>query len=143
MNQQLTGMPGHQLPGVCFAPQLYIRNGIRNIEFYSKAFGARELRRWSNKDGSVHVAELSVGGAIFHLHERSTSSGCHDPETLRGTTTIIGLFVPDVDAFMKRAIAAGAIAVSPAQDYDYGYRQGLLKDPFGHLWMIEMKIEDE
>jgi PhnB protein len=45
-----------------------------------------------------------------------------------------------VDAVMAIALAAGAMLVSPAQDYDYGYRQGEIKDPFGHVWMIEMKI---
>ncbi|MEP7141394.1 MAG: hypothetical protein ABI707_00930 [Ferruginibacter sp.] len=48
--------------------------------------------------------------------------------------------MPDVDAVMDQAIAAGAIETSPAQDYDYGYRQGKIKDPFGHYWLIEMKI---
>lgn len=123
-----------------FAPQLYIKSGIRDIDFYTKAFGAIELRRFTNDDGSIHVAELSINGAIFHLHEESLKSNLFNPERHNGTTTIIGLFVSDVDAFMNRALAEGAIEISPAQDYDYGYRQGELKDPFGHIWMIEMKI---
>jgi PhnB protein len=123
-----------------FAPQLYIKSGIHNIEFYSKAFGAIELRRWTNDDGSIHVAELSIDGAIFHLHEESLKSGLFDPTKHDGTTTIIGLFVSDVNLFMKRAIAEGATEISPVQDYDYGYRQGKVKDPFGHQWMIEQKI---
>jgi PhnB protein len=41
---------------------------------------------------------------------------------------------------MQKAIAAGATVISPAQSYEYGYRQGEIKDPFGHHWMIEMKI---
>jgi PhnB protein len=48
--------------------------------------------------------------------------------------------VQDVDAVMSKAIAAGATVISPAQSYDYGYRQGDIKDPFGHCWMIEMRI---
>jgi uncharacterized glyoxalase superfamily protein PhnB len=52
-----------------FAPQLFIKNGIKDISFYEKAFGAVELRRFSNEDGSIHVAELSINGALFHLHE--------------------------------------------------------------------------
>lgn len=123
-----------------FAPQLYIKSGVRDIEFYSKAFAAIELRRWTNDDGSVHVAELSIDGAIFHLHEESLKSGFFDPEKYNGTTVAIGLFVSDVDAFMNSAIAAGAKEISPAQNYDYGYRQGEIQDPFGHRWLIEMKI---
>ena len=123
-----------------FAPQLYIKSGIKDISFYTKAFGAIELRRWTNDDGSLHVAELSIAGSLFHLHEESIRSAQFSPEKYNGTTTLIGLFVPDVDAVMNSAIAAGAIEMSPAQDYDYGYRQGEIKDPFGHTWLIEMKI---
>jgi len=123
-----------------FAPQLYIKSGVKNIDFYTKAFGAIELRRWTNDDDSIHVAELSIEGSIFHLHEESLKSGGFSPEKYDGTTTIVGLFVSDVDAFMNRAIAAGATEISSAQDYDYGYRQGRVKDPFGHTWMFEMKI---
>lgn len=123
-----------------FAPQLYIKSGIKDISFYTKAFGAIELRRWTNDDGSLHVAELSIDGSLFHLHEESIRSAQFSPEKYNGTTTLIGLFVPDVDAVMNSAIAAGAIEMSPAQDYDYGYRQGEIKDPFGHTWLIEMKI---
>jgi PhnB protein len=48
--------------------------------------------------------------------------------------------VEDADTVMNKAIEAGAVVLSPAQNYDYGYRQGEIKDPFGHVWMIEMRI---
>lgn len=123
-----------------FAPQLYIKSGVKNIDFYTKGLGAIELRRFSNDDGSIHVSELSIDGAIFHLHEESLRVSAFGPEKSNSTTTMIGLFVDDVDAYMKKTIDAGAILITPAQDYDYGYRQGEIKDPFGHLWMFEKKI---
>jgi PhnB protein len=123
-----------------FAPQLYIPNGVLDVDFYVTAFGAAELRRISNKDGTVHVAEFSIEGALFQLHEVTARSGLFDPAKHNGTTVLIGLFVSDVHSFMKRAVAAGAVEISPAQDFDYGYRQGVVKDPFGHHWMIEQKI---
>lgn len=123
-----------------FAPQLFIKAGVTSIEFYQKAFGAIELRRFLNDDGSYHVAELSIDGALFHLHEEKPQAGELSPGNIHGTTTLIGLFVNDVDAVLNNAIAAGATLISPAQDYDYGYRQGRVKDPFGHHWMIEMQI---
>lgn len=125
---------------VTFAPQLFIKNGVTNIDFYTEAFGAAELRRFSNDDGSIHVAELSIHGAILHLHEETASTRAFSAKKYNGTTVLIGLFVDDVDAVMNSAIAAGAEVLSPAQDYDYGYRQGEIKDPFGHVWLIEMKI---
>ena len=128
------------MPHATFAPMLYINSGIKNIDFYTNAFGAIELRRWSNDDGSIHVAELSIEGVMFHLHEEKAHAGQFSPARINGTTTAIGLFVEDVDAVMQQAIAAGATEITPSQDYDYGYRQGEIKDPFGHMWIIEKKI---
>ena len=125
---------------VNFAPQLFIPHGITNIDFYMKAFCATAIFCFTNDDGSIHVAELSINGTIFHLHEETQRTNSFSPERNGGTTVTVGLFVPDVDAVMSSAIAAGATVLSPAQDYDYGYRQGEIRDPFGHLWMIEKKI---
>lgn len=123
-----------------FAPQLFIPKGTRDISFYTNAFGAEELFRFTNDDESVHVAEFSIDGAIFHVHEVMDKPALFAPEKHKGSTVIIGLFVPDVDAVMERALAAGAELVSPATSYDYGYRQGEVKDPFGHQWMIQKRI---
>ncbi|MDH7460733.1 VOC family protein [Chitinophagaceae bacterium 26-R-25] len=123
-----------------FAPQLFIPSGITDISFYSKAFDAVELRSWRNDDGSIHVAELSIKGAIFHLHEDRSAKGQFEPNKINGVTALIGLFVEDVDAVMEKALQAGATVLSPAQSFDYGYRQGNILDPFGHQWLIEMNI---
>jgi len=122
-----------------FAPQLFINNGVKDISFYQNAFNATENFCLRNDDDSVHVAELYVNGAIFHLHE-VTKSHFFSPEKYNGTTAIVGLFVPDVSAVMNNAIKAGAIEINPTKDYEYGYRQGEVKDPFGHHWLIQKKI---
>ena len=124
-----------------FAPQLFIPSGVSDVSFYVKAFGAVERRVWRNDDNSIHVAELAIDGAIFHLHEEKPTAGRLDPNKIKGVTTLIGLFVEDVDAVMAKALQAGATLMSPAQDYDYGYRQGNIRDPFGHQWMIEGVLE--
>lgn len=123
-----------------FAPELFIPNGVHDISFYEKAFRAVELRRFSNEDGSIHVSELRIDGALFHLHETTAKSDYFSPDAHQGTTVCIGLFVPDVDAVMKNAIHAGAEEISPVRDYEYGYRQGTIKDPFGHYWQVQQKI---
>jgi PhnB protein len=123
-----------------FAPQLYIPGGVRDISFYEKAFGAVELQRWSNDDGTLHVAELSIDGSLFHVHEEKTGGGHLSPARAQGITTLIGLFVTDVDALFNKAVAAGGIVVTPPTSYEYGYRQAEVKDPFGHIWMIEKKV---
>jgi len=123
-----------------FAPELFINNGIKDISFYEKAFGATEEKRFSNDDGSIHVVELSIDGAIFHLHEITAKQYFSSPDQNNGTTVCIGLFVSDVDQVMNTAIKAGATEINPAQDYEYGYRQGTIKDPFGHYWQIQKRI---
>jgi PhnB protein len=123
-----------------FAPQLFIHCGCRDISFYSEGLEAVELRRWNNPDGTIHVAEFAIDGCIFHLHEESPEKGQWEPIKVRGNTALIGLFVDDVDRVIHKATQAGATTILAAQDYDYGYRQGEIRDPFGHIWLIQKKI---
>ncbi len=122
-----------------FAPELHIPNGTSNIDFYTK-FGASEHFCLRNEDGSIHVAELEINGAIFHLHETMRWFEALEPISAKGVTAVIGLFVPDVAEVMQKAIEAGAIEISPVKDHEYGYRQGMFKDPFGHYWQIQKKL---
>jgi len=124
-----------------FAPLLAIPNGVTDVSFYTKAFDAVELLHLNNDDGSVHVVEFSIDGALFHLHEVTQWSGTVIPQQAGGCTAAIGLFVPDVAAVFNRAIEAGAKEIKPVKDFEYGYRQGELLDPFGHRWIIQRKLQ--
>jgi PhnB protein len=128
-------------PKTFFAPELTIDNGVTNVDFYKKAFGAVEIRRFSNDDGSIHVSEMEIDGALFHLHE-VTSLFTSSPFKLAGTTVTIGLFVEDVDAVIASAVKAGATLKTPAKDHFYGYRQGQIVDPHGHRWQIQKRIPE-
>ncbi|HUD46374.1 MAG TPA: VOC family protein [Candidatus Baltobacteraceae bacterium] len=123
-----------------FAPHLTVRNVLAELEFCKAAFGALELRRWSNPNGSVHVAEMEINGALFHIHEEMPDSGEASPETLRGTTSAIGLFVPDPAATIRKAVAVGGAETRPVRNYDYGYQQGTVTDPAGHVWLIQKRL---
>ena len=119
-----------------FAPELHIPNGTKEVRFYTD-FGATEHFCLRNDDGSIHVAEYEIGGALFHLHEPMRSFDALEPLGAGGVTSVIGLFVEDVHAVFDRAIQAGAVSVSPVTDHEYGYRQGMFRDPFGHHWQIQ------
>ena len=123
-----------------FAPQLMVRNVIVALEFCKAAFDAVELRRFTNTDGTVHVAEMTIGGALFHIHEETLASKEMSPESVHGTTVQVGLFVSDPAAVVNKAVAAGAKELKPVIDYFYGYRQGTIVDPSGHHWLIQKKI---
>lgn len=123
-----------------FAPHLTLKDVAAGMDYYSKAFGAVELRRWSNDDGSVHVAEMQLLGQLFHLHEESPRNGEFCPVALNGVPSLIGMFVPDPDALIISGEKFGGRIQSPPADYDYGYRQGTLIDPFGHHWLFQKVI---
>jgi len=125
-----------------FAPELVIPNGVTDISFYVNAFNAVELWRLNNDDGSVHVAGFTIDEALFHIHEQTSNTGV-SPVMHNTTTVNIGLMVDDVHAVMAQAEAAGARVTSPVTDYDYGYRQGSIVDPFGHHWTIEKIINND
>lgn len=82
----------------------------------------------------------NLGEAMFHLHEENENAGAFSPRKTNGITAAIGVMVSDVDSVFSRAIAAGAVVLDPAKDYDYGYRQGKMMDPDGHHWLIKPVI---
>lgn len=122
-----------------FAPELHIPKGTNDISFYT-ALGATEIFCFRNDDQSIHVAELEFNGATFHVHETMERLNALEPIKAGGVTGIIGLFVNDVEEVFHRAIQAGAVEVDPVTDHEYGYRQAMFKDPFGHLWQVQKKI---
>jgi PhnB protein len=116
------------------APMLSVRNGARAVEFYKSAFGAIEVYRVEDPTGSV-VSRLSVDGAEFWLADESPEHDNFSPESLGGGTVRMILTVPDPDAMVARAIAAGAREVVAVEE-NYGWRLGRVVDPFGHHWEI-------
>lgn len=121
-------------------PLLSVKNTSAAIEFYKKAFGAKESECIESPDGVV-FAELSIDGARFFLSDEAPGNSNLSPESLGGSTTVrIELSVADPDSFARLAIAAGAREMFPVTDQDYGYRQGRIVDPFGHHWVVGRKM---
>jgi PhnB protein len=123
-------------------PRMFVRGAAAAIEFYRHAFGASELVRAAEPGGKIVNAEIKIGDSIISLAEESPEYGNHSPQSLGGTTMIITLNVEDADAVWNQAVSSGAKVVFPIKDQFYGYRQGRLEDPFGHLWIISTRIED-
>lgn len=128
------------MPKTSISPMLSVRRGAKAVEFYKKAFGARELFCIANDAGEV-VAQLAVGDAEFWVADESPENKNFSPESLgaefRGGATVrMVMVVDDPDALFKRALEAGATEVWPVADQHYGWRVGRLVDPFGHHWEI-------
>jgi uncharacterized glyoxalase superfamily protein PhnB len=114
----------------------------RAIDFYSRAFGAREKMRLTEPSGRVGHAELAFGAHTVMLSEEFPEYGIRAPE--RGATLpfVVHLHVDDADAMIQRAVAAGATVVRPAKDEFYGERSGRVRDPFGYEWLIGHQVEE-
>jgi len=121
-------------------PYLMVRNGARALGWYVRAFGGREVNRYDMEDGRLGHAmiELGNGGAIYlsdEFPELIERVGTLAPDTLGGTTLTVALAVDDVDAWLARAEAEGAVTIRPPADEFYG-RNAKLRDPFGHVWSL-------
>jgi PhnB protein len=121
---------------------LTIDGAAKALDFYKKAFGAEELMRMDGGGGKIMHAEIKIGDSPIMLSDENPASTCKSPKTFGGTPVAILLYVPDVDAQFKRAIAAGAKSLRPVEDQFYGDRMGTLVDPFGHVWSLATHKED-
>jgi PhnB protein len=123
-------------------PYLAIKNAVKALEFYKRAFGATESYKLLLPDGRLGHAEIRLGDSVVMLADEFPEYGGKAPETLGGSPVSIHLYVEDVDGFVKRALAAGAKERKPVMDQFYGDRSGQLEDPFGHLWWVATHKED-
>ena len=121
-------------------PYLMVRNGARALDWYVRAFGGRQMNRFDADDGRLAHAmvELGNGGAICladEFPELLDTVGMLAPDSLHGTTVTVALAVDDVDAWLARAGAEGAVTIRAPVDEFYG-RHAKLRDPFGHVWSL-------
>jgi PhnB protein len=121
-------------------PMLAIRNAAKAIEWYIKALNATELSRLTEPDGRIAHAAIGISGAVIMITEEHPDYN-RSPDTLGGTSVILNLHVPNVDAVVKQAIKEGASIIFPVKDQFYGDRAGRIKDPFGHMWIISTHIK--
>lgn len=124
------------------SPHLVCDGATEAIEFYKKAFGAEEMIRLPGPDGKLMHASIKVCGSSVMLVDANRQWGLLSPKMLNGTPVTIHLFVADVDAFVARAVEAGAEVAMPVQDMFWGDRYGVIKDPFGHHWSIATHQRD-
>ena len=121
---------------------LSIRGAAQAIDFYKRAFGAKELLRMPGPEGKLGHAELKIGDSHLMLADESPEMDFLAPHSRGGTTVQLHLYVKDVDATVQKAVAAGAKLTRPLEDKFYGDRAGTIEDPYGHVWYIATHTED-
>ncbi|HEX9479533.1 MAG TPA: VOC family protein [Methylomirabilota bacterium] len=121
---------------------LTLKDGAAAIDFYQRAFGAREIMRVASPDGKIMHAEIQVGDSRIMLADEYPGMGCVSPVSAGHATSSLYLYVPDVDAAFTRAVGAGAKVVMPVTDMFWGDRFAAVDDPSGHRWGLATHVED-
>jgi uncharacterized glyoxalase superfamily protein PhnB len=122
-------------------PYLCVSDAKAAIDFYARAFGAREKFRLTEPGGRVGHAELDLDGTTLMLAEEFPELGLRSASTIGATPVTLHLHVDDADALIRRAVGCGATLEREPQDHSHGERSGCIRDPFGHRWLIGHSIE--
>jgi uncharacterized glyoxalase superfamily protein PhnB len=126
---------GYVSPGLrAVTPYLHPVGTPAYIEFLKAAFDAQQEARFEDPDGRVAHARLRIGDSAIEMGE---AHGVYQP-----VAVALHVYLPDVDAVYRRAIAAGAKAVSEPADMSYGDRAATITDPIGNTWFIATRIRD-
>jgi PhnB protein len=134
--------PIPEAPGTVI-PYLCIKDAASAIAFYKNAFGAAEtMARITDSTGRVGHAEIRIGGSTIMLADEHPEHGFRSPQSLGAAHMLFFVNVPDVDAMVKRAVAAGGTLTRPVANQFYGHRTGEITDPFGYRWTLSTRIED-
>lgn len=123
-------------------PHLVCAGAADAIEFYKKAFNAKEEARLPGPDGKLMHAMISIGDSAVMLVDENPQWGALGPKSLKGSPVTIHLYVDDVDALVAQAVAAGVKVKMPVADMFWGDRYGALEDPFGHSWSVATHVRD-
>ena len=115
-------------------PGCVVEGGAKAIDFYKRAFDAKEHVRVNGPNGSVAHAELKIGDSLFMLGDAGPQMPKHAMHVM--------LYTQDADAVFTRAVAAGCTVNQPMQDMFWGDRAGRVTDPFGNEWFIATHKED-
>ena len=123
-------------------PYIIVKGAGQALDFYKKAFGATELFRMPGPDGKIMHAEMRIGDSPVMLADECPEMGATAPLPEGKTSVTLHLYVDNVDAFVDRAVSAGAKVTRPIANQFYGDRSCGLQCPFGHSWYVATHVED-
>ena len=122
-------------------PCLVVGDAVEAIDFYKRAFGAKEVMRIETS-GKIAHAQIRIGNSHIMISDEHPEAGALSPQSFGGSPVRIFLYVKNVDSFVGRAVAVGATLKQLVDEKVYGDRSGSLQDPFGHIWHVATHRED-
>ena len=122
---------------------LVCRDAASEIAFCKTAFGAVELSRRAEADGTVVHATLTIGEAMLFIHGEFPALASSAPQLDGSSSVVIYVYLEDVDRVIDRAVAAGATVLMPVTNAFWGDRVGRIIDPSGHVWNVATRTKDK
>ncbi len=120
---------------------LCCQDGKAEIAFCERVFGAERGLYLEMPSGSLAHAEITLCGGKMMISDEWRDMGILGPLSLGGSPVSLSVMVPDVDATLAEAVAAGAEVLNPAEDQFHGHRMAKFRDPQGHIWAVLTEIE--
>ena len=122
-------------------PSLTLKDTRKALDFYQKAFGAQVIDMFPNLEGpGVMHATMKIGDSMVMMGDERPD--CKSAESQGNSPVGLFIYVSDVDAVFKQAVAAGATVTMPVAEMFWGDRAGNVRDPFGYQWMIATHKRD-
>jgi PhnB protein len=115
---------------------LIVKGAAGYIDFLTRAFGAKEIRRSPAPSGKLMHAEMQIGDSRLMFSDDFAEEMGLPPKAEGRMPYVVNLYVPDADATWKAALDAGCEVVFPLADQFWGDRYGQVKDPYGVTWAI-------
>ncbi len=112
-------------------PYLIIKDAQGFLNFTKDVFGAVEKTKHMRDEHIIMHGEISVGECVIMFADAT------DAFSARSAGMFV--YVADADATYEKAIAAGAVSITPVSDQPYG-RSGGVTDPFGNQWWITTHV---
>src|SRR5262245_56150988 len=100
-------------------PYLIIDGAAKALDFYKQVFGAKERMRMPGPGGKVGHAEITIGDSMVMLADEHPEMGARAPRAFGGSAVSIMMYVNDVDATVKTAVAEGGKLLQPVEDKFY------------------------
>ncbi|MEM9134426.1 MAG: VOC family protein [Actinomycetota bacterium] len=121
-------------------PRLVVADGNAAADYYLACFGGVERERAFLPDGRMVQAEIVIGGQELFVTQADGETAL-GPDDLGGSPVLLTVRVADADATWAALLEGGASVVYPLADQFYGRREGRLRDPFGHLWIVSQPLD--
>jgi PhnB protein len=126
-------MPGHKPRGYPSVSAYLVVNGAeRVIDFLERTFDATELRRLDRPDGSIMHVEVRIDDSVIMLADATDSWPSYP--------SVLHVYVADVDATYRRALAAGGVSIQEPEQKGDPDRRGGVKDPAGNSWWMATQV---